>query len=406
MIDSEPMVHPCHKNIALYHWFIAFSSLLFWFPVFFLYFSSKITIDQVLILEAFYYACVVILEVPSGYLSDLLGRRVTLIASSISAVCSYLVFFIADQFFLLMIAQGLLAAHISFKSGTDSALLFESLAICKRDSETGDELAKAQRYGLVSMALAALLGGIIGGYDLALPYALSAVAAMATLVLSIKFIEPDKSRDSLARPVFEQIKEIAQYLKKPRLFWLFVFGIVIFIFVHVPYEYFQPYIGLLFGNDSDYDQSPMVAGILICVTMLLGSYASGYSIWLKRRFGTGTALFIVIIIALAIIGIMASVLHVAVLVVMAMRSVPMALSNPILQSALHDQITDRIRASFLSILSLMSRLSFSMTLLITALIVGELDKLAFSHLQIIFCGYLFLAMIFIPLFWRTRNKLE
>ena len=46
---------PVYTNIRLYPWFIACSNLLFWFPVFFLYFSSLVNIDQVLLLEAVYY---------------------------------------------------------------------------------------------------------------------------------------------------------------------------------------------------------------------------------------------------------------------------------------------------------------------------------------------------------------
>ena len=180
-------------------------------------------------LEAIYYAFVVMLEVPSGYLSDLIGRRITLIASSLSAVCSYIVFFTADGFTSLIIAQGLLAAHISFKSGTDSAFLFESLAMFDRKSDMGNELARAQRFGLFATAVAAFAGGLFGGYNLSLPYALSAMAALATLALSIKFEEPSKSQQTLAKPVFDQFEEIFQYLKKPELFWVFLFSVVIFV---------------------------------------------------------------------------------------------------------------------------------------------------------------------------------
>ena len=356
-------------------------------------------------LEAIYYACVVILEVPSGYVSDLLGRRITLIASSLCALLSYLVFFIADEFFLLIIAQGFLAAHISFKSGTDSALLFESLSVCDRKSDMGDELARAQRLGLFATAIAAFLGGLIGGYNLSLPYALSAVAAVITLVISIRFSEPQKSQHSVAKPVFDQIVEIVKYLKRPKLLWLFLFSIVIFILVHVPYEYFQPYIKLLFADNSEYDRSPMVAGCLIGVTMLLGSYASNYSIPLHRRFGTGTALFIIIVFALIIIFFMAMFLHTLVLAILALRSVPMALSSPIIQSILHDSIPDQIRASFLSVLSLISRLSFSLTLVITSMMIGELNALSFAQLQWIVIGYMALAIVFIPVFWLRKEKL-
>ena len=137
------MKQSLENNIRLYPWFSASSNLLFWFPVFFLYFSSKVTLDQVLMLEAAYYACVVIMEVPSGYLSDRMGRRITLVISSICALLCYLIFTIAEGFALLVVAQGFLAAHISFKSGTDSSLLFESLNQTSRESEMGTQMAKS-----------------------------------------------------------------------------------------------------------------------------------------------------------------------------------------------------------------------------------------------------------------------
>lgn len=395
-----------NRNISSYPWFIAFSSLLFWFPVFFLYFSSKVTIDQVLILEATYYAFVVLLEMPSGYLSDLLGRRITLIASSFCALCSYLVFFVADGFVLLMVAQVLLAAHISFKSGTDSALIFESLVIQNRKADAGIELARAQRFGLIATAVAALLGGLAGGFSLGLPYALSALAAIAALIVSINFTEPLKSQHALAKPVFEQFAEILNYLHKPQLFWILLASVVIFVLVHVPYEYFQPYIKMLFPENRAYDESPVVAGMLIGVTMLIGSYASNFSIPLQRRIGTGSALLLIIIFATIIICIMASLLHTLVLAVLVMRSVPMALSSPIIQTVLHENIPDQIRASFLSVLSLVSRLAFSLSLLFTALMVDELESLEFRDLREIISGYIALAAVVIPVFWLCSRKIK
>ena len=44
-------------------------------PVFFLYFSSHLSLSEVLRLEALYCLAVVVLEAPSGYFSDRVGRR-------------------------------------------------------------------------------------------------------------------------------------------------------------------------------------------------------------------------------------------------------------------------------------------------------------------------------------------
>ena len=398
------MTANAHQNIELYPWFIAASSLLFWFPVFFLYFSSKITIDQVLVLEAIYYISVVLLEVPSGYASDLLGRRITLIASSVCALISYAVFFVADSFIFLAVAQGFLAAHVSFKSGTDSSLLYESLVETNQQQAIGHQLAKAQRYGLLATALAALIGGLTGGFNLAIPYALAAAGAVVAVILSLKFHEPAKLNK--AHSINNQVTEIKACLKKPALAWLFFFNVVIFILVHVPYEYFQPYIKLLFPTQASYDNSPLVAGILIAVTMAAGSYASNFAIPLQQRFGTGTALIIIIIYASIVILSMAAYLHVTILLVVLMRSIPMALANPIVNSVLHENIHDQIRASFLSVLSLFSRLSFSLTLLLTAYFTDSIEQLDFPRLQIILTAYILVTVLLLPVLWQVRKNLN
>ena len=55
--------------------FALLRSLLFWLPAFFLYFQSSLPVEQVLELAAIYYLGTVLCEVPSGYLSDRVGRR-------------------------------------------------------------------------------------------------------------------------------------------------------------------------------------------------------------------------------------------------------------------------------------------------------------------------------------------
>lgn len=394
-----------NRNIRLYPWFVASASLLFWFPVFFLYFSSKVSINQVLVLEAVYYACVVVMEVPSGYLSDRAGRRITLVISALCALTAYLLFSLANGFGLLVAAQCALAAHMAFKSGTDSSMLYESLAESGQAAQVGAHLARAQRFGLLAMAMAALIGGIAGGFNLVFPYVLAGTGALATLVLALGFHEPGGVHNRQAHSVARQLAVIGAQLRRPPLRWLFVFSVVIFVLVHVPYEFFQPYIRLLFPAGEGFDRSPLVGGILIAITMTLGSVASMFSMPLQQRFGAATALLFIMLLAGVIIGLMASVLHWLILLPIMLRSIPMALANPIVDSALHLSISDDIRASFLSTLSLLSRLAFSLTLFITALFIGTPDQLGYPQLRGILAAYLGLALLLIPFLLAGRRKI-
>ena len=67
------------RNIALYPWFKFAQSLIFWQAVWFLYFQNVLSPAEAIILYAVYDISVTVLEVPSGYASDRLGRRRTLV---------------------------------------------------------------------------------------------------------------------------------------------------------------------------------------------------------------------------------------------------------------------------------------------------------------------------------------
>ena len=76
------------RNIRLYPWFRAASDGHAWITVFFLYMSQKLPLDQVIELSAVYYLSVFVLEVPSGYFSDRIGRRRTLLIAAAALIVS------------------------------------------------------------------------------------------------------------------------------------------------------------------------------------------------------------------------------------------------------------------------------------------------------------------------------
>src|SRR5690606_36012047 len=126
------------RNLQLYPWYLTLYSCFFWLPVFFLYFSRRVSPDEVLILEAIYYAAVVLLEVPSGYASDRLGRKLTLLLSALCFSLAYTLFAASEGFLALAVAQALLGAAFALNSGTDSAFHYDSLQALGREAEFGE----------------------------------------------------------------------------------------------------------------------------------------------------------------------------------------------------------------------------------------------------------------------------
>jgi len=141
------------RNLALYPWYQAFSSALPWLPIFFLYFLEHLSFADGITLGAIYYFSVFLLEVPSGYLSDRFGRKRTLVAATVMFICAYLLFLAADTFASFVVAQVFIAAGIAFQSGSDSALLIDSLKALGRESEYAKREARAHRFAMTALAL-------------------------------------------------------------------------------------------------------------------------------------------------------------------------------------------------------------------------------------------------------------
>ena len=67
------------RNARPYPWYALTSNAYFWTPMFVLYFLEHMSLADVLRLEAIDDIAVVVLEVPSGYFSDRIGRQPTLL---------------------------------------------------------------------------------------------------------------------------------------------------------------------------------------------------------------------------------------------------------------------------------------------------------------------------------------
>ena len=145
-------------NVRWYIPYIALTRAYFWYAIFFLYFQSKFTTSQVLLLEAIYYVSVVVMEVPSGYFSDKFGRVNALRISSLSFLASYLTFAIADPFWLFALAQVLFASGFAFASGSDTSFLYGSLLGENRDDEFAEFESRVASVGSFVSAGAAIVG--------------------------------------------------------------------------------------------------------------------------------------------------------------------------------------------------------------------------------------------------------
>jgi MFS family permease len=369
------------RNLRLYPYYQLCRSLLFWLPVFFLYFASHVSAAEVLQLEAIYYAGVVALEVPSGYFSDRVGRRITLLISTVSATAAYAVFATSGSFASFAVAQLLLALAMAFNSGTDTSLLYDSLTELGRGAEIGDHEARAQAYSFGGFAVSALVGGALAGVDLQIAYALSGAGAAASFALAAAFTEPT-AHDEPALPPLRQLGAVTGALRDPMLRWLMLFAVGITVLAHVPYEFFQPYLAFLFASYDlgDYQVTPLIAGGLVAAMMTASAIVGRRAMAVRSRFGVHGTLIAMLALLGGVIVAMGAVLHPIILPVLMLRSVPYAIATPIVNAEIHPRVATSYRATYFSVQSLAGRLAFSGALAVASLAVGDMAALTHGRM--------------------------
>ena len=266
--SDAPAQSQMMRNIALYPWFKFFQNLLFWQAVWFLFFQDKLSASQAILLYMIYDLATTSLEVPSGYLSDRIGRRFTLLLSAFAAVGASLLLLFGATFEAFVLAQVLWGTSAAFASGTDSSILFESLAAVDRADKVEAHELRAWRFTFTGLALSAATGGAMSLVSFELAFAATAVAMVAWAVCALLMTEPPRSAGDTESDV-RRILHLKEAFRNPVLIWLFVFSALMYGFSHIPFVFGQPFILEALNTAGWSGEAPLVSGIVSTLMMLL-----------------------------------------------------------------------------------------------------------------------------------------
>lgn len=123
-----------------------------------------------------------VLEVPTGVIADALGRRRTMVQSFLSYIISFLIFYFASAYWILMLGMTFFAFGEAFRGGTHKAMIFEYLRINGWQDQKVDYYGHTRSWSQKGSALSALIAaGIVfvsGRYDViflisTLPYVIN-----------------------------------------------------------------------------------------------------------------------------------------------------------------------------------------------------------------------------------------
>ena len=124
------------SNIPKLYWIKALRWFMLMMPIVVLFFQDNgLSMSDVMLLQALFAISVVIFEVPSGYLADMIGRRQSIFWGCILGTAGFSIYSFSFGFYGFLLAEIVLGIGSSLISGADSALIYESLLANKKQKD-------------------------------------------------------------------------------------------------------------------------------------------------------------------------------------------------------------------------------------------------------------------------------
>lgn len=160
------------------------------------------------------------LEIPTGILSDRMGRKKTLATGSIFSAAAVATYAIAPGFALLALGGVFEGTARSLFTGNNTALLYDTAKAEGKEDEYHHLLGRTSMMFQLALGISAVLGGLLAEGSLRLVVALSVIPQLLAIFVSLRVEEPVVHK-SISENSLEHFKDAFRHLKgHPRLKWL------------------------------------------------------------------------------------------------------------------------------------------------------------------------------------------
>lgn len=233
------------KNVRLYYFYSTFAELLILGPILVLFLTAKgLTFTEIMLLQSISAISVFFFEVPTGAVADKLGRKYSILIGAFLWALGLLLYVVGKNFLVFALSEITFSLGSAFKSGADSALIYDSLKMLKREKEYQKVEGKARSYSLYAQAIGSILSSFLYEKNINLPLIVSIIFMIVTIVAALKFKEPEVEGKVGRYGInyYKQIKESGKYiLNHDKLKAIVFFSMIFFIFYRTGFWYFQPY---------------------------------------------------------------------------------------------------------------------------------------------------------------------
>ncbi|TKB10613.1 MFS transporter [Desulforhopalus sp. IMCC35007] len=356
---------------------------------------------DIYLLQAVYSISVAILEIPSGYMADVVGRKKTLVFGSILGTLGFVLYSTSHSFYGFLVAEIILGIGGSFISGADSAMLFDTLASADLKHKYLSFEGRITSLGNVAETLAAILGGAIAGLlSYRSVYIAQALVASIAIPASLMLIEPTRKTSRIGTSLGNNISHILKVCKTslftdPKLSSALLFSSVTGIATLCMAWTAQIY----FVSHGFKEMTITPLWVLLNLTV---AFFSGFAVTTQQLFGPKPLFFCIMIYIPATYILLGIFPIAAALVCLWLFFAIRGYATPVLKDLINQNCDAATRATVLSIRSLIYRVGFATLGPLIGLIAGKFSLAA----ALVTTGTLLLILSCVTGFYLYRQAPE
>lgn len=201
------------RLISIHNFFVNFEPYM---PIAILYFAKEtgsfalgMTIFAIVMISS------AIFEVPTGILSDYVGRKKTIILGSIAGIFGVFFYALGGSFWIFALGSVFEGLARSFYSGNNDAMLHDSLKQDGQEEEYAHILGRTSSYFQAGLGVSALLGSLIAYFfPLRFVFWSGVIPRALCIVMSLLMIEPKIHGKEISTNIFSHCKEALLHFKR------------------------------------------------------------------------------------------------------------------------------------------------------------------------------------------------
>src|SRR6266540_1610365 len=357
-----------------------------------------LTLAQASLVDVMFFVAAAFGEVPTGIVADRYGRKTSLIAGSALLSAGILGWTFAPTLPLIMLSYFGMGVGFTFLSGAEDALLYESVQLAGRADDYTRLVGRAGAAFQGALALGSVASGLLASITLILPMFICGLSLLIMLGVVLTFKEPHTEDPSggQVRKSFGAIlrQSLALMRARPTLLYPMMYLALVPLASFITETLFLQPQALALGV-------PLAGiGVLVMTVQLTNMVGSNLSGRFKSLFGEGRLIYTTPLLIFASLILLAVFQELPVLVFIAVIGFFASVIRPILLNRIQNEVSDDVRATIISMNSLMNTVLAAISQPTLGLVA---DQSGFPAAYTVFAFSLGILILF--LFWKSRHHL-